>query len=63
MAIELVEIPKTEDTKLRAEIEQLRRILPLMAEHVGLVATLRINSYRAHIAAGFTPEQALQLCK
>jgi hypothetical protein len=41
----------------------LRRELPHITEYWSLMAEIRMTSYRAHLEAGFTPEQALVLCK
>ncbi len=40
----------------------LKRDLPALIEHAKLVAKLRKESYDAHIANGFTKDQALKLC-
>ena len=44
-------------------IRALKRDLPTIMEQVYVVAEIRRASYNAHIAQGFTPEQALELCK
>lgn len=46
-----------------ADLEQIKRNLPILIAHAGLVAQLRIASYRAHLSEGFTEVQALELCK
>jgi hypothetical protein len=53
----------TEADKLKASLESLRRVLPLQAELAGEIAKARFASYKAHLEAGFTPEQALALCR
>ncbi len=60
MAIELLE---TKQSEIAASIEKARRELDNLIEMARMVATIRYESYRAHIDAGFTPEQALLLCQ
>lgn len=60
MAVELLD---TNQDEMQANIDRARRNLDAMIDMARLVATLRYESYRAHIDAGFTPEQALDLCK
>ncbi len=59
---DLTTIPGSEDD-LRGAIEQMKRSLPLMAEVAPEIAALRWKLYNAHIEAGFTPAQALELSK
>ena len=49
--------------KMRAAVEEMKRSLPTWIEHAELTAKIRRASYEAHIAQGFTPEQALELCR
>lgn len=49
--------------EMRAALEQMKRSLPVYKEHAGILAKIRKASYDAHIAEGFTPAQALELCK
>jgi len=53
----------TNPDHLLAAVEQLRRLLPLHIEMAQQVAATRYASYRAHVDAGFTEEQALELCR
>jgi Tfp pilus assembly protein PilO len=49
--------------ELRAAGDALRRQLPAMIENAKTLAELRRASYLAHLEAGFTETQALELCK
>ena len=49
--------------KMRAAVEEMKRSLPTWLEHAELTAKIRRASCEAHIAQGFTPEQALELCR
>ncbi len=49
--------------ELRKSIEEVRRSLPLMAELAHEVAKARYASFQAHMDAGFSREEALDLCK
>lgn len=60
MAVQLLE---TEPNELEANIAKARRDLAAIIDMAKLVADIRYESYRAHIDAGFTPEQALLLCQ
>lgn len=48
--------------EMLARIEKLKRELPQVAEQMAMLAKIRRIAYEAHIAEGFTPEQALVLC-
>ena len=50
-------------SKMGAAIEGLRRELPEIIRNIEIIAEIRKASYDAHIKKGFTPEQALDLCK
>lgn len=52
--------PKNE---MRAASDALRRQMPDLLASVGLIARLRRAQYLAYVEAGFTPQQALELCK
>lgn len=49
--------------ELFAAIEELKRNLPEITKQVLIIAEIRKANYDAHIEKGFTPEQALELCK
>ena len=48
---------------MASAITALKRELPEIIEHTATIAKIRKASYDAHIAQGFSPEQALELCK
>ena len=50
-------------TELDALFEQAKREMPQYLERAKLIAKVRKANYDASITAGFTPEQALFLCK
>lgn len=58
-----IELLKTEENELAANLSKARREIDQLLDMARLVAQLRYESYRAHIDAGFTPDQALELCK
>lgn len=49
--------------EFKAGIEQLKRNQPEFIEMIGIVAGLKFQAFSQYVAAGFTPEQALELCK
>ena len=49
--------------KIRADIEKMKRDLPIFLELTSLTAQIRKASYDALIKEGFTEIQALELCK
>lgn len=59
----VTEIPNTERDKLVAQVEQLKRTMPIMLEYAALNAQLKRAQYLAFVQQGFTPSQALELCK
>jgi hypothetical protein len=52
----------TDSASLAAEVHSLGGHLTALTAALPEVARYRKASYDAHIAAGFTPEQALALC-
>lgn len=48
--------------KNAATLEEMRRKMPMLLDSIELMVQLRRASYEAHVRAGFTPEEALQLC-
>jgi len=55
-------IPGTGDV-FRAEMENLKRSLPILAGLGPEIAHMRRTLYNAHLAEGFTEAQSLELCK
>jgi len=53
-------LPNAELTK--AGVEKLRRLMPELIDEFAIYAELRKANYDAHIAQGFTSEQALVIC-
>lgn len=53
-------LPNADTSK--AKIEAIKRGLPEMMQIQPILAELRMVSYKAHIAQGFTEDQALALC-
>ncbi len=56
-------LPQVEQDKLAASIAMLRRNMTMIIEHQALLAQIRKASYDLHVKQGFTPAQALELCK
>jgi len=52
-----------DNAKSNAAYEQLERMMPEIARQADLTARVRWLHYRASIRAGFTPEQAIELCQ
>ena len=46
---------------LKAWLEEMQT--PMYHERIAVVAIDRLHKYRAHIKAGFTEAQSLELCK
>jgi len=44
-------------------VAQLRKALPALQEYNRLIASVQRDAYKAYILEGFTPAQALELCK
>ena len=49
--------------EFKAGIEQIKRNQPDLIEIIGIVAGLKFQAFTRYVEAGFTPEQALELCK
>lgn len=56
-------VPLPERNQMKAAVDQLARTMPEMLEHVKLMAQIRRASFVAHVEAGFTEAQALELCR
>lgn len=59
----ITEVPKVEQDKYRAEVEKLRRNMPLIIENGQLRAHIFWTNYQALLGNGFNPQQALELCR
>lgn len=59
----VTEVPNVERDKLLAAVEQLKRTMPVMLEYSALNAQLKFAQYTDFVKAGFTPQQALELCR
>lgn len=59
----VTEVPNVERDKLIAAVEQLKRTMPVMLEYSALNAKLKFAQYTDYVNAGFTPQQALELCR
>jgi hypothetical protein len=63
MSDNITEIPNIERNNSVAQLEQFKRNLPALLELAEYIAKVRYANYTQLIKAGFTPEQALVLCK
>ena len=55
-------VPGSEDG-LRADIESMKRTLPILAELGPQIASIRKALFDSYVEAGFSEAQALELCK
>jgi len=62
MSNNITAIPGVEQDKNIAMLENLKRNMEAIIETNKLIAKIRRASYEAYVSAGFTPDQALQLC-
>ncbi len=53
----------TKPDELAGAVENMKRQMPLMLEHMALVAQLKHAYFSALVKQGFTAEQALELSK
>ena len=59
----LRDMPVGTQNEIIACTENLKRNIANFSDHAKVIAKIRKNSYDAHIKEGFTPDQALELCK
>lgn len=59
----ITSIPNIDRDKARAALETLKRNVEIICETSVVLARIRRASYEAHLAQGFTPAEALELCK
>jgi len=55
-------LPGGDTDKVKATEKTLERFMPEWEAQQPYIAKLRMTSYQAHLKAGFTEAQALQLC-
>ena len=60
MSDKITEVPNIERDKMLAGLEHFRRNAAAIIEFNAELAKVRVGILKAHIEAGFTPEQALQ---
>lgn len=56
-------LPNNDKDEMVAACEAMKRQLPVMIEYAATIAKLRKAYFDAHLAEGFSAEQALELCK
>jgi len=56
-------IPTAGRDEMRATLEQMKRQLPVFLEYTQTLAKIRKTAFDAHVAEGFSEDQALELCK
>jgi hypothetical protein len=60
---EIKRISDAEMKRMESDIARLRRYEALMAEYFSIMARHRKNAFDAHVEAGFTEKQALELVR
>lgn len=58
---DIIQLPGTVSTK--EQLDKLREMMPIMVEHMSILAPLIKAKYDQLILAGFTDPQAIELCK
>lgn len=56
-------VPNVEHDKLKAELAMFIRNIPVIIEFEKYTAKVRRAKYEFYLGEGFSPEQALELCK
>ena len=59
--MKVIDMPDKND--MRAAVEMMRRHRGDLIEMISIGATLKFHAYSEYIKAGFTDEQAVELCK
>lgn len=59
----LVGLPKQEASELRKVLETIKRGMPEQMELIAMLAQMDFAKFQAYVAAGFKPEQAIDLLK
>jgi hypothetical protein len=58
---EIIQLPGTVSSK--ESLEKMREQLPILIEHMGIMAKLTMAKYNALREEGFSDVQAIELCK
>jgi hypothetical protein len=56
-------VPLQTKDEMKAGIDAMKRNMPIILEHMALVASMKRTYYLALVEQGFTEAQALELCK
>lgn len=59
----ITEIPNPDKDKRLAAWEEMKRTWEIMRDNADVIAATRKRLFDAHVAAGFTPDQAFEVCK
>lgn len=63
MVSQIHAIPKQDASELRKLLDGMKRAMPEHMELLALLAKMDFAKFEAYVAAGFKPEQALDLLK
>ncbi len=63
MSNNIREIPNFERDAMAGAFAQIIRMMPMLKEHATEIAATRLAMFKAHVEAGFTEAQAIELCK